>query len=323
MPTTPIQKRIAQLAFAKQTAQGTLATVPAYQIGLASGHVTDVDITEADLDLTWSNRIAEGGERTMVVPKIEFETVATKEMLGFFLLHTLGSDVVTGTGPYVHTMTPAADTNYLTFWGREDANYTQLGDCKISELELSFNQSGALRLKATAMGCSMNPVGSWPVATTDSRLSGGYFSAVGGLGTIDGVGAGAVQSGSIKFTNGMQAVPSAFQITPAALFPQIAQCETSLKIIPNDLGTWQKVLYGAAGGSTVAATPYFGAEVVKFILDTNTDLQITIPRIQLMTKFPELAPAGGAAELDVTGKARNPVSGAAWTSVLRNAVATY
>jgi hypothetical protein len=324
MPTTPIQKRIAQLGFAKQTAQGTPATTPAQQIGLASGHVTDVEITEADLDLTWSNRIAEGGERTMVVPQIEFTTVATKEALGFFLVNCLGSDVVTGgAAPYTHTVTPAADTNYLTLWGREDTNYTRLDDAKVSELELSFDRAGALRMRVKAFACSMTPVGVWPTATLDSRLAGGYFTAVGGLGQIDGASAGAVQSGSVKFVNGITPVPSAFQITPAALFPQLATCETSLKIIPNDLGSWQKVLYGAAGGSTISPTPYFGTETVKWILDANTDLQITIPRIQLMTKFPDLAPAGGPAELDVTGKARNPVSGSAWTAVLRNAVAAY
>lgn len=323
--TAPIQKRIAQLAFAKQTAQGSLATTPAFQIGLAAGHVFDADITEADLDLTWSNRISEGGERTMVVPKINFETIATKEMLGFFLLATLGSDVTTGAGPYTHTDTPAADTFYMTMWGREDAQYFRLGDAKMSDLELSFDKSGALRIKGTALGCSIAKLASFPVATTDSRLSGGTFTAVGGTCTLDGSSPGAIQSGSVKFVNSMQPIPSAFQLTPAALFPQLAQCETALKVIPDDLGSWEKVVFGAAGGTptTPAATPYFGAQVIKWILDSNTDLQITVPRVQLMVKPPEVSPAGGAAELDIAGKARNPVSGAAWTAVMRNAIAAY
>lgn len=323
MAITPIQRRIAQLAIAKQTVQGTPAASPAYQFGLASGRITDVEITEADLDLTWDNRIAESGERTAVIPMVEWETVTTPSVIGLLLLLALGTDVVTGVGPYTHTLTPAADLPYCTIWGRQDANYYQVSDAKIGELEFTFNKAGALRTKCKALGGVITPLGSLWTGAADSRLSAGYFTAVGGTGTIDGASPGVIHEGSFKFNNNLEAISSAFQISPAAIFPKLAQLDTSLKIIPPDVTLWRKILTGTTSGTTPAATPYFGTEVVKWILDANTDLQITAARIQLMSKFPELAAAGGPAEIDVTGKGRNPSSGAAWTVVLRNAIATY
>src|SRR2546423_14897570 len=127
-----LQRRLAQVGIAKQTAKGVYPATPLYGFGVISGRMIETDVQESEIAQTWSTRGVEGDDRTLVIPKIEFECVATPGVLGLCLFGALGADTVTGAGdPSSHALTPidaTLDLPYMCFFGRYGPDYTLLQD---------------------------------------------------------------------------------------------------------------------------------------------------------------------------------------------------
>ena len=318
-----IQKRLSVVGVAKQTGKGAPAANPTYQVGVDSGYVMDTPTTEADLDLTWTTRVIEGHDRTEVKPASEWGTVATPSIIGFLLFCALGADAVTGAGaPFSHSFTPFDDLPWVTMFGRYGSNYTSIADCKLDELELSWEKAGALKAKCKWLGITPSVLGAPFVATTTERIGTGYMDAAGGTFLID-AGAAVVTGGSVKFANHLDQVMASGAVVPNDVFPGKLDVDTSLKVVPDDVLAWRKYLTGAVGGAAPQTVPYYGALSLKWVMDANTDLTASGPRVKFLTRFPESSAAGGPAEITVEGKFAQPAAGAAVTALLRNAVAAY
>src|SRR4051812_34624143 len=104
-----LQRRIAKIGLSKQTAKGTAQTAATFAAGVTDGAVLKIDVAENDLASTWSNRTVQGHDRVSVKPAMDFGLIATPSLLGLLLFGALGTDVVTGAGPYTHTITTAND----------------------------------------------------------------------------------------------------------------------------------------------------------------------------------------------------------------------
>lgn len=319
----PVQKRIAQVSLAKQSAKGSAASAGTYQIGVSAGQVVNADVSEDVLPSTWSNRVAEGFDRTGVLPGAAFDFIAMPKTIGMLLYAACGTIADAGGGaPYTHTITPGTALPYLTLFSTFGAEFYKIADCVADELELSWDSVGALKAKVKIAGCTLTFPGSAYTAGTDERPSGGVLKGCGGTFQIDGADA-TIKSGSIKITNKVAPVYGSSAVQPADVFPAQHSMDVSLVVVPSDMTLWRKALTGATGGTTPQCVVQYGTAEQKWILDANTDLDLLVSRMKFAVPFPDADPGGGPAEVTLEGMISNPTSGSAYTFTLRNNVASY
>lgn len=320
-----LQKRLTKVGLAKQTAKASIAANPSWNLGVTGGSVVSAPVTEEDLNPTWSTRMLEGRERTLVVPGAEYEFVAMPKTIGAYLMAVLGTVATTGSAdPWTHTFTTADDLPYHTLWATLNSNtYHQLKDVKLDELELTWNPAAALRAKAKWVGCDMAFLAAAPTGGTDERPGiDGALVATGGQFQVDGSTV-RVKSGSIKFMNNLDVIRDATKVIPDDVFPGGAGVAVSLTVVPDDLLTFRKVITGATNGTTVSGSPLSGTCSLKWVKDAQHDLTITVNKFYYATDYPEVDPDGGPVEITIEGVAAVAAAGAAYSAVLRSAQATF
>lgn len=319
-----VQKRIAQLGIAKQTAKGTAATAPTYTIGLTGGNVYSAEIEQSDLNTSWSARGLQGHDRISVVPGVGAEAPALPKSIGLLLMLALGSDTVVGLGPYTHKFVPSSALPYHTVFGLYGAEKAAVADCKMNSLEFSWDKTGALKVKFDQVGRTLDFASAWTIGATAEQVSGGLLKGVGGTFQVGGVSA-TVVSGSIKIENSVDAIIASASTTPDDVFEGDVKCGVSLTIVPDDMTQFRRVVTGTTNGTAVQSTPVYGAIDLKWVLDANTDLAFNAPRAAFMTSMPDVAPEGGAAEITLEGACAIPTGSPfdPFSFTLRNNVATY
>lgn len=325
----PLQKRLVAIGVGKQTALGAPAAEPFAWFGVKDGKPAQWEIDEDVIELTGDKPVYSEVDRTLVVPGAEFTSLLHPKMLGLLLYGALGSLVTTGAGPFTHVSVPANDNPYLTFWGRAfGGDYMRVEDCKIDELEISWENAGHVSLAMTAMGVVFNWGAVAPTPTNDESVGGTpLFRAAGGVFKVDPASGVPIErpvvSGSIKITNNTEAVPQSKSVQPSDVMPGVKDIEYTLTIAPNDLSDVRKAVTGGAAGTTIGNVPVYGSLDWLFTIDANTDLRIEAPRVQAMIEAPEADPAGGYLEVELGGKAVQPAAGDALKTTLRNTVAVY
>ena len=319
----PVQKRLAQVGFAKQTAKDSPVATAAYQIGVMSGAVVNAEVDEEDLPVTWSSRLLEGHDRKTVMPGAEYEFVVLPKSIGVLLHAVTGAVLTTGaSAPFSHEFTPAADLPYLTLFARQGGEYFEVDNAKVNELELSWEQTGALRGKVSLYGTTLSFLASAYTADADERPSGGLLKGSGGTFTIDAA-AATISKGSVKISNNVEAVYGSDSVEPADVFPALHTLDLSLTVIPEDLTLFRQVITGTGAGTTAQAVSEYGAAVAQFVLDANTDLNIDVANMRFATEFPEAEGEGGPVEIELEGSVAAPAAGDAYTITLRNDVTAY
>jgi hypothetical protein len=319
----PIQDRITQIALAKQTSQASLAASGVYQIGINSGGLATLDISEDALPTSWSSRIVEHHDRGAVTPKVGFETVAMPRSIGLLLAAVIGNESAATSGSNKsHVFTPGTGAlPYLTAFTRRDAEYFKLGDVRIDEVELSWEGTKALTVKVSAMGCQYEFLAtSYPVVTGgDERPQTGVLKGAGGQFVVNGTSA-VVKGGNVKITNNLDTVHGSASALPSDIFPGMLTVAISLTIVPQDLTLFRTVVTGSSGGTTVQTVPEYGSVYTSWQVDANASLSFDAPRVKFMTDFPEAKAEGGAVEISLEGEVANDTSVAAFTITLINSV---
>lgn len=322
-----LQSAIAKVGVAKQTAKGTAAAAPVYAHGVADGNVVSVNVDQALDDLTGGTRAGVNVTRTAVTAGAEFSSRVFAGSVGMWLYGALGTDVVTGTGPYTHTMTSGTgDLPYLTTFGLLDGTIHSVQDFKVDEVGISFDGSGPLSLSVSGMGTVLGFPASF-TPTTDEGFS-VPFRPVGGTFSIDVDGAGGsaatarVMTGEVTITNNLDQIMLATSITPDDNFAGRLEVGCSFEVIPDDLALWRTMVTGTATGTTAAAAPVFGSFSLQFTDGTNT-LTLAANKVAFMCDFPAADPAGGYVTLSLEGIAVQPQGGSIITATLVNSVASY
>lgn len=318
----PIQDRIAQIALAKQSALASPAASGTYQIGVSSGSIASLEMAEDQFDMSWSQRLAEGHGRGDSTPGSAFDTVAMPKSLGLILLAALGSDAVTGTGPYTHKFTHANTLPYLSVFARKDAEYFKVSDARMDEVEIAWETTKAATVKTSLVGCGFSFLAGAYGSSADERPASGVLRGAGGTFTVGGA-AATVKSGSIKVSNGVKAVHGSDSTLPKDVFPEMVNVSLSLVIVPSDLTLFRTVVTGSAGGSTVQSVPKYGTVVCSFTDGTNT-LTFTGSNVKFMSAFPDTKASGGPVEVTLEGDCSVPAGGGeAFNFTLVNTVASY
>lgn len=321
----PQQKRISFAGISKQTAKGTPNSTPTYGLGVRGGSTLMVDVNQESDAITFATRISPDENRLAVTPGASVQTRLWPRSGPLLLYGVLGAINTSGAGPFTHVLTPAADLPYLTLFGRLDAEYHEIRDCKIDSLTISWSERSPLEVEYTAMGISTSLYRSaWTPTNDESGQT--RFIPPGGTFKLHGRSATAAEApitgGTITISNNLVPIPLSKSVFPDDVFPAEQVLECSFTTMPNDTTEWRRWLTDADAGTSPSAQPVFGSFDVKFVIDANTDLQIVSTRVAYTGDYPEADPAGGPAELTLAGRVKKP-AGDAITATLRNSVASY
>lgn len=295
-----MQKGIAQMGLAKQAAKGAAATAPTYTLGLTGGSVGGVDVEQSNLDTTWSSRGVMGVERLSVTPTAELETIATPAAIGLLLKLALGAETVTGAGPYSHAFTPGQTLPYATIFGMVGGgNKTAISDAKLDSLELSWDKTGAVRVKAGFKGCTYDMASTWAVGSTGETVASGNTVHPGG-GTFQiGGDSYLVTAGSIKFENSLEPVISSASGLPGEVMEKDSAVTISLTTMPDDVALFKLAVTGSKTGTSISTDPVFAAFNIVLNGPSGVTLTFAVASGALMAKLPDVSADGGPGEIPV------------------------
>lgn len=324
----PIQKITAISGIAKQSAKGSLANNPTFAHGLSGGAPISVEPSQSPLEVTSGKRASYNMVRENVVSGASIEAPAYMKSLGLYLLAALGSDTVTGSGPYLHTYS-TGDLPYLSVFSKGiDTTIQAIRDCKVDELTLKWEGAKPLELSVKVAGT----VFSYPTtfsAGTDETGSESFLVPVGGSFEVDVLGSSLasarVVGGELTIKNNVSAIDPSASIEADDVFEGIQEHELKLTIIPDSLSDFRKVVTGSANGSAVSATAPTGSVSLNFKENNGTgSLAVTGSKVAFMTSFPDADPKGGAVEIELAGVALMPSAGTApLVYALTNTQASY
>lgn len=318
----PIQDRLTQVAIAKQVAIGTPAAsgTAGLQIGVKGGTVASIDVTQDDFGATWGSRLSEGHDRGNMTPGAAFDAVGMPVSIGHFLQAALGAPNTTGSGPYTHVFTVSDTLPYYTIHARKGSEYFRVADTRLNELELSWEGTKALTAKTSWVGCGYDFLSGAYTAATNERPKDGSLKGAGGTFTIFGSNA-VVRQGSIKVTNGVEAIHGSHQVMPANVFPKMTHITGTLNVVVDDLTAFRRHITGTANGTSPSATVFRGDAVCSWTDGTHT-LTFALDDAVFATEFPDTSAEGGPVELQLAFEA---VAGATtpMSFTLVNSTATY
>jgi hypothetical protein len=322
----PMQKRIAFVGLSKQTAKGAAATSPAtFGFGIRGGGVLQAGLEQESDAITYASRISPDENRTAVNPGAVIPARLWPRSGGLLLYGALGGIVTTGSGPYTHTITPAATLPYLTVFSQFDTEYHKLADCTVDTLGINWSERAPVETEVTVKGVTWTGyTGSW-TATNDEATQnkfippGGTFGLHASSGTPGST--AAITAGSITINNNLVPVPLSKAITPDDNYPAEQTIDVSFTLMPADTLEFRRALTGADGGTTFTGNPVFGSFSVAFVDGANT-CTITGTRVAFFPEYPEADPGGGPAELTMVGRVKKPAA-AALTAVMVNTTVSY
>jgi hypothetical protein len=321
----PLQKRIAFAGISKQTAKGAAAATPTFGLGIRGGATLRVELDQENDGITFASRVSADDNRLSVVSGAAIQTRAWPRSIGLILLGALGGDVVTGSGPYTHTITPGASLPYLTLFSQLDTEYHKVADCKINQLTVGWSERAPVEVEFDMMGITTTLYTSSWTPTNDENGQ-VRFIPPGGVFQVDTSSASPatakIAGGRITINNNLVPIPLSVSVLPDDIFEAEAALDIELRLIPTDTTEWRKIITGTSGGTTATGTTIYGSFSEKFTIDASNDLTISGTRVAFMADYPEADPAGGPAELTLTGRIKKP-AGAALTAVLINSVASY
>lgn len=324
----PIQKITAISGVAKQAAKGTIATQPTFAHGVTSGAPISVEPTQAAVEVTVGKRAAYNVYRDTVVNGASINSLGYLKTLGLYLLGAIGTDTVTGTGPYVHTYS-TGDLPYLSIFSKGIDNTIQgIRDCKIDELSLKWDGSKPVDISAKLLGT----VFSYPATftpTTDETGSESFLVPLGGSFQIDVLGStlasARVVGGELMIKNNVAAIDPSAQVEADDVYEGVQEHTLKLTIVPDSLAEFRKTVTGNASGTAAATVAPTGSVSLTFKENNGTgQLVVTGSKIAFTTSFPDADPKGGAVQIELAGLAVMPAGGTApLVYALTNAQASY
>jgi hypothetical protein len=236
-----------------------------------------------------------------------------------------GGAAAGGGGMYTHVCTLGDTLDYFTcFETKGDDTLQAVQDCKLDELEISWEENMPLKVAATFVG------GAWSipatfVAAVDEMDTADYFTPVGGSFKYDVDSdtpeEASVIGGKVTIKRSAEAKFYSGSIEPGDVFEGSCEVEVSLTVLPDDMDLWRTMLTGSDAGTQVQGVTLYGSFEVTFVNGTSS-LKLACARAAFLSDFPEADPDGGAVEMDLAGIAYRS-AGTPLTATLVNTQPTY
>lgn len=330
-----LESNIYALYAAKQASKGAAAATPSQRFIQVAGDFTpnreDSSENYSDLDRfgnqsDWVNTLVGNGN-----PGIE----ATPDELSWLCWIFFGGEAVTGTGPFVHTFTPATSGGFWSTWwqrvGATQVRRDKFNDCKMGTLQLEGSTANKA-LRATPTLISLDPGEKYdtdPATAMPADARPFLFTEGKSAYTVDGVAITGTSQFTLIFEEALGPVYGDDQV-PLDLVPGNASISiaATLQLDAPGLAQYNKIVYDtatpAAGAKPVRSLPATGSWSALLTKDANTSLSLAVPGVKWS---PDLAippnPDGGAVELSLAGMMRKVTGQQAATVVVKHALGAH
>lgn len=313
------------LGIAKQTAKGTIATNPYFAHGLAGGGLK-IDPTQAAEELTSAYLNASGAYREKVENGADFTTRAWQKAVGLYFLLALGSVNTTGAGPYTHVITLGSSLLYATVFEKKgDDSIHAVKDCKLDELEISWDENKPVELKAKFVGGAWSSPATF-TPTADESDTTNRFTPVGGTFKYDADSAtpvtASVLGGKVTIKRSPEAKFFSGSVEAGDVWEGGCEVETMLKVVPHDTTLWRTLITGTSSGTAVASSPVYGSFEHTFVKGSDS-LKIAASSVAFLCDLPEADPKGGAAVSELSGLCYRGATATPLTVTLINTQVSY
>ena len=317
-----LNKKVAVVAFDKQTAFGTLAANRKYGFGVRSGSILAAGMEQSYEELTTANRFPPSAYRSAFQWSVDCVSRAWPRSVVMLLENALGARATVGAAdPFTHTLTPVDTPGYLTAATRLDSEYHKIRDCRVDELSFTWNQAEPVEMGLRMMGTVGSPYVSSGNPSTDDSDQQSFYPA-GGVFQIDSDSVTPVTAditgGTITIANHLEPVRVSRQLEPLDIWPGLAEITVTLRLIPTNTTLWRSVITGADAGTAISNAPVYGSFHTLFTITAGTrDLDLTATRIAFSGEYPDPDPAGGPVEIELSGTVVKPAADA-FTAVVHN-----
>lgn len=315
----------AWLMAAKQASQGTLATVAAnttQKMPLSGGNIYPVRETD-NLSETDANR--DQGVAFVTTTGVEGtpEVYVRDASVGLLLLGALGSDAVTGTSNFVHTITPANTLPYMSFWRMLSATlWESYKDCQISNLTISAEAGQPLTASIGVQGLVPTRLTADPdVGNLAPLASSQVYSFNQATVTLGGSATTLIRSFELSIENNVSRQQTD-DVTPIDVVPGIREVTCSFDMIFSSLTEYNQFHYGGAAGTSVSPNIYTTSLVLDFSQGANNAVTFNLPSIAYTEFNPSPDPGGDPVVVSVSAvgmRSGSPIV----TATVKNQVASY
>jgi len=300
-----LNKKIAVLAFDKQTSFGTLAANRKYGFGLRSGSLMSAGMDQSYEELTTATRFPPSAYRSAFLWTVDCVSRAWPRSVVMLLENALGTRVTTGgADPFLHTLTPAAAPGYLTAATRLDTEYHKIRDCRVDELSFTWNQAEPLEMGVRMMGTVATVYTTSGNPTTDDSDQQSFYPA-GGVFQLDTNSAtpatADITGGTVTIANHLEPVRVSRQLEPIDVWPGLHEISVTLRLMPTDTDLWQKIITGTGAATAISNAPVYGSFHNLFTITAGTrDLDFAASNMAWQGDYPDPDPAGGPVEIELT-----------------------
>jgi hypothetical protein len=315
----------AWLMFGKQSVKGTPASVSAtltHKVPFSGGNIHPVRETDT---LAETDSARDQGAPYTVTSGVEGspEVYVRDASIGALLLGVLGTDTVTGTTNYVHTITPANTLPYWTFWRNLSSTlYERYQDCQIGSLTVSAEAGAPLTATVGIQGLVPTRLTSNPDATPLVTLANGaVYNFNDAAVTLGGGATSLIRSFELSIENNVTRQQTD-DVTPYDVVPGIREVTLSFDMIFETLDEYNKFHYGGAAGTTISPNIFTTSAVFTFNKGANNEIAFNLPSIAYTELDPE--PDAGGDPIVVSVSAVGVRSGSPIvTATVKNQVAAY
>lgn len=211
--------------------------------------------------------------RDMVDVQHAFKIPLDVRDIGFWLVGLLGTDTITGTGPYTHTFTSgqaSLPSRAIEAALPDITQFFMKTGAVLGSLKFPFQTSGMIDLDGTLIAQNDTPAGSTGAGTPTTQVFQRFSSFEGSI-ALNTTPLGNIVSGDVTYDNGLEAakvIRSDGLIAGAD--PTMAKATGKLSARFQDLTLLDDALNGTAVRLDFAYT-----------IDSNNSLTITLPRVFL------------------------------------------
>lgn len=323
--STPISTVNGPLLIAVQEQIGTPATTGYKSFKRVSGKVaTQKTIEQADwLDNSRYSNAVDYVDSIQVAGQFEIQGDAGS--LGFLLANTLGDDVITGSGPYQHVISPSHDVPYLSIvceLGYQNGQIMRHSDCQIVQLEIEGSADNKV-LTATVEIVGMTPgekLAALPTPTTTHEDPLLHYNAEDSFVIAeikDGDPVKVVNQAKYTFVNGVNPY-FGDSVTPVALVTGRGSQNVDPTLLA-DTDTVPLLNYfyynnpEPSPGDKPTADVYYGPFNSNYSRgedETARGVQFDYPKVgYVIDEYPEAAASGDPIEIAAIGNVRIPDGG--------------
>ena len=333
-----------KFALAKQSAEGTPATVAEYAIPAYAGDAGPEE-ARANHDVVDGNAWRPGEYKQRLWASGAFEFAAFPDSLPRIISAHAGAanDTVTGgADPYTHTQVRKDSPQYHTVWvarPKTDGTFEwdKLVDCLFKSIEFRYASGQLLHVAVELLGMSAVGNATGPTITTTNQITAADhgFTSIGATMLLDLATTPAatayrkLESATVRLDYTGMALNWTDSLTPRYFEQGRWEVSFTATGVAEDWTEFNQTFYGSAAPSANTAGSALttrGALDFTFPIaptaNANRTFQIIVPEIQFSVTRPAADPGGGGLRYAMRGILQSPASGEPVTLKTKNAVAT-